>query len=449
MGGFLPDSGAVLGVARYAPALERQLARLDVLVDWERRDRSREALARMRVDVRPCRALLDALGAPERSLRIVHVAGSKGKGSVSAWIAAGLAAAGRRVGCYASPHVERVNERVTLGGVPIGDEALADALALALDARDRVLAGSGPDREAVLRGTWFDVVTAGAFAAFRAAGVELAVVECGLGGRLDSTNAADGEVAVITGIELEHVAILGDTRAAIAFEKAGIVKPGAHVVSALAESDEAGAVVARAARERGALLRVVRPEPARGLDAANRTVAAAALDALGERGERAADGTPLSGAWLERARPPRLPGRLERRSLGGVPVVLDGAHVPASVALVLGELERDPRLCGRPTAILALGIDKDVGGVLKELGGRVDRVLCTSVGTGPYRPAEEIRRRAEETGVAAETVAVPRAALQRAVELARPDRWVLAIGSLHLVGALRGVVTDANEEPAC
>ncbi len=280
--GFLGDG------AQSVPALAAALARLDRLVDLERADRSAGAPgadAIKRVDLEPERDLCARLGHPERAFRAVHVAGTKGKGTVSHLIARGLAAAGLRAGLYASPHVERVSERVQVGGAELGDDDLARHLARALDAREDALRAGSAGRDA----TWFDVFTAGAFAAFAAERVAWAVVEVGLGGRLDSTNVVDGEVCVVTNIDLEHTAILGSTRAAIAAEKAGILKPGCTAVTGVAPDDaEVAPVLARRAAQVGAELVHV---PQRGsLLERNSALAGAALAALGARGLRDARG---------------------------------------------------------------------------------------------------------------------------------------------------------------
>lgn len=413
-----------------APALGVVLERLDALVDWERRDRT----AAMRQELGPTRDLLDRLGAPQSAFRAVHVTGTKGKGSVCALVAAGLAAAGLRVGRYLSPHVERMNERVAIDGVDVDDARLARALGRALDAREAACRADSPGRDA----TWFDVVTAAAFALFAEAGVDWAAVEVGLGGRLDSTNVLDAPVCVLTNVDLEHTAVLGSTRAAIAREKAAIAKAGAVLVTGVPPPpDEAGVELERRAADVGA--RIVRPA-VRAADLRERNVALArlALDELGRSGVGGPAG-PVSGALLDGAAvaAAALPGRLERREVEGVPLVLDGAHVPASVAEVLD-------LCaaggppGRPVVILSLRADKDRAGVLKALVGRVDRVLCTSAEAGLHVIPTDLQQEAKELGLAAETAVDPGAALGRARILAREGAaWILATGSLYLVGALR------------
>jgi dihydrofolate synthase/folylpolyglutamate synthase len=418
------------------PRLDAALTRLAGLVDWERRAREAGGRRVMRVDTGPVRDLLERLGAPQQRFRAVHVAGSKGKGSTASLVAAGLRAAGVRTGVYASPHVTRLHERVRIGHDWIADEPLADALERALAAREAALA----EQTAGATATWFDVVTAAAFRAFADAGLEWVVVECGLGGRLDSTNVLAAEVCVITSIALEHTAILGDTRADIAAEKAGIVHDGAVVVCGLpVAGDEAGEVIARVCSARGA--RLVTASSGATIDERNLALAGAVLDELERRGVAPGGAALLDEATRSAA---RLPGRLERRAARGVPVVIDGAHVPESVADVLTQLRADPALPGPPTVILALGADKDADRLLKVLSEGVDRVLCTSVGEGPYADPAVLSTWAAAAGLVAEKVATPRMAFEHALELAADGGWVLAIGSLHLAGELLRIL-DADE----
>ncbi|SFU61193.1 dihydrofolate synthase / folylpolyglutamate synthase [Methylobacterium sp. 174MFSha1.1] len=411
------------------------LDRLDRLTDWEKRPRGG-----MRVGLDPMRDLLARLGAPHARLRVVHVGGTKGKGSVCALIEAGLMRAGLRVGRYASPHVESVTERVCLQGRPVEEARLAHALARALDAHEAARRDDTAGRDA----TWFDVLTAAALAIFGEAGLDWAVIEVGLGGRLDSTNAVESEVAVVTNVALEHTEILGGTRAAIAAEKVGILKPGAVLVTTLPADDEAGAVAAARAAALGCpVLRPVVPAGA-SIEEENAALAGLVLDHLGGTGSRGRDGAPLRAGLLDaEARAGAcLPGRLERRRIstaaGVVPVVLDGAHVPFNLAAVLRDLGRAPDLAGPCLALVALAGDKDAAGFLAVLARHGASVVATEMPERRGHPAATLRALAAAEGMEAEAVADPGAALTRAADLAaRRGGWLLVTGSLHLVGALR------------
>ncbi|WP_244936585.1 bifunctional folylpolyglutamate synthase/dihydrofolate synthase [Methylobacterium currus] len=411
------------------------LGRLDRLTDWEKRPRGG-----MRVGLEPMRDLLHRLGTPQASLRVIHVGGTKGKGSVCALIEAGLMRAGLRVGRYASPHVESVTERVCLQGRPVEDARLALALARALDAHE----AAGRDGTAGRDATWFDVLTAAALTIFGEAELDWAVIEVGLGGRLDSTNAVGSEVAVVTNVALEHTEILGHTRAAIAAEKVGILKPGAALVTTLSPDDEAGAVAsARAAALSCPVLRPGLPDGA-SIDEENAALAGLVLDHLGRRGALGRDGTPLRSSFLDAAAraSARLPGRLERRRMrtatGAVPVVLDGAHVPFNLAAVLRDLARAPDLPGPCTALVALAGDKDAAGFLAALARHGASVVATEMPERRGHAAAALRALAAAEGMEAEAVAAPDAGLTRAADLAAlRGGWLLVTGSLHLVGALR------------
>jgi dihydrofolate synthase / folylpolyglutamate synthase len=173
------------------------------------------------------------------------------------------------------------------------------------------------------------------------------------------------------------------------------------------------------------------------------------LGELGERGVRDRAGWPVGGALLDAAtiEAARLPGRLERRRHGRVPVVLDGAHVASSVRMVLEELSADPGLPGAPVVVLALGRDKNAREILKVLSAWTDRVLCTTVASGPLSAAETLAAEAKLAGLAAETAADPRAAYARALDIAADARWVLVIGSFHLAGAVRTVIGRESPQP--
>ncbi|HVY61936.1 MAG TPA: Mur ligase family protein, partial [Planctomycetota bacterium] len=212
------------------------------LTDYER-DAGR---GNVRFDLASIERLCERLGHPERRYRVAHVAGTKGKGSTSALLAAILRAGGRRVGLYTSPHLVHLGERIAVDGAPATPEEIGatferveGALAASVAAGDRV--------------TFFDLTTALAFERFAAAGCTDAVIEVGLGGRLDSTNVVRPAVTAITSIGLDHTDKLGDTLEAIALEKAGIVKHGVPVVSGV-EDGPAALAIARTAEHRGAPL---------------------------------------------------------------------------------------------------------------------------------------------------------------------------------------------------
>jgi dihydrofolate synthase / folylpolyglutamate synthase len=419
--------------------LARVTARLDALTNWENRPRSA-----MRVGLEPMLDLAQRLGNPQKSFRSIHVAGTKGKGSVSSLIEVALVRAGLRVGRYASPHVERLTERVSLEGREIDEASLAHALDKALDAseaaRKAETAGAGA--------TWFDLLTAAAFIIFAETQREWAVVEVGLGGRLDSTNIVMGEVAVVTNIGLEHTEILGHTRAAIAGEKVGILKPAAVLVTPLDANDEAGRVLKARAELLGAP--VIRPSLAASptIEGSNVALASAVLDQLGKLGVRA----PAFGGAAVDARlidantraAARLPGRMERFDIkaGRLAVVLDGAHVPFNLEAVLGDLARAPELSGPCVAIVALASDKDAKGFVAELGKRASTIVFTDLpGSSRGRPPGELQHLAASLGLKSEAEPDAKRALSRGAELASAAKaWLLVTGSLYLVGALRNAI---------
>ncbi len=428
--------------------LARATARLDALTDWERRPRGK-----MRVGLEPMRDLAARLGDPQKAFRSIHVAGTKGKGSVSALIEAALARAGLRGGRYASPHVERLTERVSLDGREIDEPTLARALNRALDAYEAARAAGAPGADA----TWFDLLTAAALLIFAQTRREWAVVEVGLGGRLDSTNIVMGEIAIVTNIELEHTEILGKTRAKIAREKVGILKPGAALLTPLGADDEAGRVLQARADELGSP--IIRPPlgAAATIEGMNVALAGAALDRLGELGVGAPllRGAPIGAGLIDAATraAARLPGRMERFDVHAgsrrVPVVLDGAHVPFNIAAVLRDLALTPDLAGPCVAIVALAADKDAEGFVAELGKRASAVIFTDLpGSSRGRSPAELHALAASLGLESEIEPEAKLALARGLNLAAEDNaWLIVTGSLYLVGALRSAIAEATSIP--
>jgi dihydrofolate synthase / folylpolyglutamate synthase len=423
------------------PALDAALRRLDGLVNWERRSR-----AGMDAGLASIQDLLRRLGNPQRRYRSVHVTGTKGKGSVSALVEAAVAEAGIAAGRYSTPYLWHPSEQITLAGVPVADDIFAAAIDAAMEHVDRARDASAPAGNA----TYFDVMTAAAYAIFAQANVEWAVVEVGMGGRLDSTNVIDAEVAVLTNVDLEHMEALGSTREAIALNKAGIVKPGATLVTGLAADDPAGRVAADYAASVKAEVVTMPTDSHSSIADRNAALAGAVLDQLGRLGvcARAPDPGRAVGAWLlsgEVRSRARLPVRLERIGLRtgaaarSTPVVLDGAHVASSLRAVLAELERDG-LTGRTcTALVGLAADKDAEAFLAVLrdAGAGAVVTTAPSATRPYG-AEELARIAGRLGLATTLEPEVGAAFAAALkEAAATGGWVLATGSLHLAAAVR------------
>jgi dihydrofolate synthase/folylpolyglutamate synthase len=418
--------------------------------------------------------MLRALGSPEAGIRGALIGGTNGKGSVVALVGACLAAAGYRAGDTPKPHLVSYRERLRIAGRPIDPAEFTALVREALPIADRVAARHGPPTE-------FELLTALAFDWFARERVDLAVVEVGLGGRLDATHAWDGGVVAITNVDLDHTEWLGPTVRHIAREKAAIILRGDRAVTGA--SDEALAVIRARARRVGADL--VEAEPPRVLamdrsgllvdlprlgetrigllgrhQAANVSVADAVLDALAAAG--IASASPAARRTGYGAA--RWPGRLELIELPGAgpggataEVLLDGAHNPAgarALAAALDELR--PHLRGGadrrpPPLTLVIGImgDKDVAGVVGPLvhaaALRGARVIATQVGDPRALPAPELAARWERAASSAgpssiEIVAEPTAAIESA--LARAAGPVVVAGSLYLVGAVRAILVD-------
>jgi dihydrofolate synthase / folylpolyglutamate synthase len=438
--------------------LARVLAKYDRLVDWERRDRGA-----MKVDIAPFRDLLHQLNDPQKKFRTIHIAGTKGKGSVGALIEAGLHRAGLACGRFSSPHVERITERVTFGGQEISESMLARMLNRAWLVRERALLNSEPGRKT----TRFDLETLAAILAFIEAKVNWAVIECGLGGRTDSTNVIDGEVSVLTNVELEHTAVLGNSHSAIAYQKVGILKRGATMITGLAPDSAAGQIVCGEAQKLGCPVVFSSSRPGETIAEINTRLAQNVLDELGRRSVAAQDPQfskrPIGGWLLDEATQLRacLPGRMEGfelpvsdhitgpRNPKSIPVVLDGAHVPFNLAAVLRDLRRIPELAGFFAVVFGTGRDKQAFAMLDILKqNHVDAVICTKAGSD-VRPwtSHELRHFAGELGLTTEDIPEPRDALMQALALVAGCGWILVTGSLRLVGEIRPIIRELGAAP--
>jgi dihydrofolate synthase/folylpolyglutamate synthase len=395
-------------------------------------------------------ALLGRLGDPQHSFAAIHVAGTNGKGSVCAMLESVLRKTGLRVGLYTSPHLIRFNERIRVNGVEIGDEALA-ALFEDLEPHAGAVAANG--REA----TFFEFTTALAFEHFRREKVQVAVVETGMGGRLDSTNVLTPLISVITRIGLEHTAYLGDTVAAIAGEKAGIIKPGRPVVCG-ATPDEALAVIRKIAESRKApFIRVEDSVALRRVaqDLNGQKVSITGADVnygpviLKLLGKHQLENCATAVAALESlatcsplAIPPELicaglaeavwPGRLDLLSREP-PVILDGAHNPdgaRTLAAALHELFKKKKVA----LVWGMCDDKDALGFAKALGAGVKRCWTVPIDTERSLAPEKLLQIARTEGWQAVSTTLPEA-LEQAKSWARENDGAVCIaGSLFLAG---------------
>lgn len=420
------------------------------------------------------RALCARLGDPQRGLPAVHIAGTKGKGSTAALVAGAARRSGYRTGLFTSPHLQRLEERVAIDGMPCSETELADGLGRLrphVEEMDRAAAGvpgeQGP--------TFFEILTAFAFEHFRRREVELAVLEVGLGGRLDSTNVCDPLVTAVTSISLDHTQQLGSTVEEIAAEKGGIIKPGVPVVCGALTTGPSEVIgqlarIRRAplwelggrlqcnyrpgslAADRPAMIRVeCRASQAEVLvdwsplallgrhQAENAAVAAMICRLLGEAGRPIA-ASALTSALAE----VRCPARIEL--LGRRPwVILDGAHNPASLEALAGFLAEQLRP-SRRFLIFAAAADKDVPGMLERLRGNFDETFLTRFTNNPRAvPADRLLGWAERLFDCCLCFDAPADAYREARRRAGPDDLICATGSFYLAAELRpAMLADAE-----
>lgn len=440
----------------YADALRYIYA----FADYERNlPRSRDEM-----HLAPMAALMDALGRPERRLRAVHVAGTKGKGSTAAMIEAILLASGYSVGTYTSPHLHTHRERYRIGGTPVTEETFTRSLAAILPAVETV------KRSHAL--TTYTVITALAYQMFADLGVDWCVVEVGLGGRLDATNVILPALSIITSISMDHTEVLGDTITAIAREKAGIIKPRVPVVVG-PQSEEAGAVLCATARERRAPLYVVSrlvraaqvaaypperqcfrlrtewPEFVSLLDGVE-----VCIPLLGEHQVDNALTASAAAAVLRSSAPQidtssilrglaatRWPGRFE--VVPGHPtVVIDGAHNADSVRRLVQTVHAlypDQRAVW----VFGAGRSHDVGAMLTQLPAS-PVVLC-SAGHPRALPLDELLLVAGRAGLAATAAASVEEAVLHAKHAAGPHGMVVVCGSLFVAAEARAALGLAHE----
>jgi dihydrofolate synthase/folylpolyglutamate synthase len=422
------------------------------------------------------RRLLEQLGNPHKGLKVIHIAGTKGKGSTSAMAAAMLTAAGHKTGLFTSPHVSAFEERMVVDGAPPSAGHfvnLVNRLIEPVERMDQAPDGPGP--------TYFELATAIAWLYFRDCRVDLAVLEVGLGGRLDATNVCDPFVAVITNISRDHTNVLGNSPAEIAREKAGIVKARVPVISGV-ESGPAGDVVEGVCRQHNSPLYRLGQElswhprdndvaiaarsetdlaarridvetpwgiwrglkiPLRGNHQAdNAALAVAAVTLLRQKGVAIPDAA-VSGGLSE----VRWPARIE--VLGTHPtIVVDAAHNWAATAALLRTLDQEFSTAARRILVFAATRDKDVAGMLRQLLPRFDSVVLTQYQTNPRgTPIAELAEMVQATGrypchVAADAAS----AWSLATRLAARDDLICVTGSFFIAAELRELILDSQAE---
>jgi dihydrofolate synthase / folylpolyglutamate synthase len=388
--------------------------------------------------------LLEALGNPQQAFRIVHVAGTNGKGSTCAMIESGLRAAGYRTGLFTSPHLVEPTERIQVAGRPVGAGQFAAAFDQVHACAETLLRLERID----LHPTYFESVTAMAMVVFRECGVETAVLEVGLGGRLDATNVVTPELCVVTPVDFDHEAYLGKSLESIAAEKAGILKPGARAVFARQRAEAEGVLEARAAAVGAAVTHSSEvaisgvTQHARGSDflwdgspvscplagehqLENARTAIAALWQLGVAPAAIRQGIAQT-AW---------PGRLERVAVNPE-IVLDGAHNPASARALAAYLDRfyEPR---RVWLIYGAMRDKAVEEMAAILFPRAGHVIVTAPAQARALRPESIRGLADHGDI--QVAANIEAALATAAE-GSPEDAIFVTGSLFLVGEARALL---------
>lgn len=395
----------------------------------------------MNPSLEPIRAMCAAMGEPQKRYRCIQVAGTNGKSSTTRMIAALMRAQGLRVGLYVSPHLVKYPERIEIDGRVVSDESFARGIEAALDAAAR----------AHVEATEFELLTAAALWLFAQEGAGWVVLECGLGGRWDATSVVNPQVAVITGVALEHTAILGDTIEKIAGEKAAIIKPGCKAV--FAHDLAAREVFERQAQQVRAPYENANPETVipfedelASLPVYQRSNLATALTAVTAALGHAPSPESVRMALSRLV----IPGRFEILRHDPL-VIIDAAHNPQSAHALAGELQRLFEYArgfdslthsysigaapSRPTLLLGVLDDKDARGIIRELCPLFSRIVVTASSSSRSIPAAELAMLVEEEcGVRPEIAT----SISEARELLRHEP-VIATGSITVAGEVKDI----------
>jgi dihydrofolate synthase/folylpolyglutamate synthase len=429
-------------------SLQGALDWLETHVDYERTTPRRRDVPTLQ----PIVDSLTALADPHHDYPSIHVTGTNGKGTTTMLVAALLTGTGLRVGTFTSPDLHSVNERIAVGGEPIDDEAFTLLLSRLADV----------EKVTGIVLTRFEILTVGAFLHFSDEGVDAAVIEVGLGGTWDSTNVIDSDVAVLTNVDLDHVAVLGPTVADIASDKAGIFRPGAVAVLGTEEPVAVGVAEKRAAeigadlRRRGTDFDVVRNDVSVGgrlltLRSPFETYEDVDLTLHGiHQGDNAVTALAATELFLGRALGDRvvretfshatMPGRLEvlsRRPL----IVADGAHNPAGVISLARALDGAFHVEGRRVAVLGMLVGREVEDMVAPLvEAGFDEFFCAPPASARALSAVEVGEAIRRRGGQATICTTVSMALAQARERSSDDDLIVACGSLYLVGEVRSIV---------
>ena len=421
-------------------------------------------LRTVKFGLEPTSTILAALGHPEQQYATAIVSGTNGKGSTSAMLSSILEAAGYRTGLYTSPHLVRLNERIRLNKTEISDEEFARAFTEVREVVTTLLSANTIPREA----SFFEYVSVTALLYFARAKAQIVVLEVGMGGRLDATNTTNPAVAIVTNVTFDHMEYLGSTIPAIAWEKAGVIKPKCRVVSSVEDTEAVEVIRQRCAELEADLLETSRFSRLSNLQSRNgRFTFDLVLDdqrftsltvPLAGRFQVTNAVTALTAAWrlaqvgyaISRAamvsglRLARWPGRLETFAERPL-VLLDGAHNPAAAHAMAAFVKE--QLTGRTIRLVYASMrDKAIGEISEILFPLASEVFLTRPDQPRAATAQEILQAAKCPPAKFIIEPDPARALQAAYENSGPDDVVLACGSLFLVGALKQAVAEGKLE---
>jgi dihydrofolate synthase / folylpolyglutamate synthase len=438
------------------PSVDEAVAWLESHVDFERVAPNRREIPTLQ----PIRDTLSALGEPHHDYPSVHVTGTNGKGTTTTLVSALLTTSGLRVGTFTSPDLHSINERIAVAGIPIDDDTMCSLLGRLFDA----------ERVTSIVLTRFEILTIAALLHFSDEGVDVAVVEVGLGGTWDSTNVIDADVSVLTNVDLDHVAVLGPTVADIARDKVGIFRPGGIAVLGTEDGTVVGIATERCEAIGSTLLRsgqdfhLVRNDVALGGRLLSVTTQFASYEEIVlslhgiHQGDNATTALVAAEAFVGRAlgeqvvratfHAATMPGRLELLSRRPT-IVVDGAHNPAGVRALAAAIDGAFYVDGVRRCVLGMLTGRDVNDMVAPLvDAGVSEFYCCAP-TSPRAMAaslvvDAVRARG---GTAYECPSVA-SALAHAREHSNDDDLILAVGSLYLVGEVRAIVLHLDTRHA-